>query len=71
MTARYQHEVPRLVEEANRWMSELLWGTPAPGVREVARAWFLGVAVSERRWPAACMLRAPLAPAPTRSVKGG
>lgn len=26
MTARYQHVVPELVEEANRRMSELLWG---------------------------------------------
>ncbi|MHB1614516.1 MAG: hypothetical protein ACYCYA_09365 [Actinomycetes bacterium] len=26
--ARYQHVVPELVEEANRRMSELLWGTP-------------------------------------------
>lgn len=25
MTARYQHVVPELVEEANRRMSELLW----------------------------------------------
>ena len=28
MTARYQHVVPELVEEANRRMSELLWGEP-------------------------------------------
>jgi integrase len=27
MTARYQHVVPELVEEANRRMSELLWGS--------------------------------------------
>ena len=27
MTARHQHVVPELVEEANRRMSELLWGT--------------------------------------------
>jgi len=26
-TARYQHVVPELVEEANRRMSELLWGS--------------------------------------------
>ena len=26
MTSRYQHVVPELVEEANRRMSELLWG---------------------------------------------
>lgn len=26
MTARYQYVVPELVEEANRRMSELLWG---------------------------------------------
>ena len=26
MTARYQHVVPELVEEANRRMSDLLWG---------------------------------------------
>ena len=26
MTARYQHVVPELVEEANWRMSELLWG---------------------------------------------
>jgi|SRR5450756_330233 len=29
MTARYQHVVPELVEEANRRMSELLWGKGA------------------------------------------
>ena len=27
MTTRYQHVVPELVEEANRRMSELLWGS--------------------------------------------
>jgi hypothetical protein len=27
MTTRYQHVVPELVEEANRRMSKLLWGT--------------------------------------------
>ena len=26
MTTRYQHVVPELVEEANRRMSDLLWG---------------------------------------------
>jgi integrase len=30
MTARYQHVVPELVEEANRRMSELLWGEARP-----------------------------------------
>ena len=29
MTTRYQHVVPELVEEANRRMSELLWGDRA------------------------------------------
>ena len=30
MTTRYQHVVPELVEEANRRMSELLWGDGTP-----------------------------------------
>lgn len=33
MTARYQHVVPELVEEANRRMSELLWGHEYPAGR--------------------------------------
>lgn len=35
MTTRYQHVVPELVEEANRRMGELLWGSArSPGRRD-------------------------------------
>lgn len=35
MTTRYQHVVPELVEEANRRMSELLWGSSAGSLAEL------------------------------------